>query len=206
KNLIPFIVFVKCTYWEDTEGFPWERAQMLVKNGEFNSHFTVKTDKREEFLLFQNGNTISTRIAIAYSKNNNLKAEVEKINSIESFKKFELISYIGDNWIDTYFSKDKNFNIVKISNLNSVLAMINSNRKDIHITANDLGIKYIIKKNNLNNVFIKNINFVEASDIEFKFCLLKSYPNSKALMAEIEKNLTIAKNSGIIDKIISKYL
>ncbi len=55
------------------EAFPWERAH---KNGEFNSHITVKTYKREEYLLFQNGNTISTRIAIVYSKNNNLKAEI----------------------------------------------------------------------------------------------------------------------------------
>ncbi len=56
--------------------------------------------------------------------------------------------------------------------------MINSNRKDIHITVNDLGIKYIIKKNNLDNVFIKNINYVKPSEIEFKFCILKSFPNT----------------------------
>ncbi len=148
------------------KGFPWESAQMLVKNGEFNSHFTVKTDKREEYLLFQNRNTTLTRDVIAYSKKNNLK-------------------------------------LVKISNLYNVIAMINLNRKDILITANDLGIKYIIKKN---NIYIKYHLCKKPSEIEFKFCLLKSFPNSNALMAEFNKNLTIAKNSGIIDKIISKYL
>ncbi len=187
------------------ESFPWERAQDLVKKGIFDSHHTTRTKERDVFLDFQTEATIYSKVALVYSKNNPKKKEIDKINSKEKLKNYDLLGYLGDGWSKEQFKNDNYLNFRIISNVLNVLQMINTERADIYVSSNDFVSNYMATKNKFDNLIIRNIEFLKPSKLAFRFCVRKTYLNSDLLIKNYEKNFLIAKKEGKIDKIIKSY-
>ena len=120
------------------ESFPWERAQDLVKKGIFDSHHTTRTKERDVFLDFQTEATIYSKVALVYSKNNPKKKEIDKINSKEKLKNYDLLGYLGDGWSKEQFKNDNylNFRIIKKSQFFVSMAMFSSSSSSDSISIN----------------------------------------------------------------------
>ena len=189
------------------DSFPWERAQEYVKQGKYNEHITVQTKEREKFLIFQKGVTINSHIFMAFSKNNPRINEIKKIKSKSDLAKFNMIGYLGNGWSKEQFKNDKNINIKMklLPNVVNVLKMINLSRADIYTSGNLLVAKYIAKREVLDNIVFKEINFLNPSSTKYKFALRKDFPNAQKIINIYDKNFLIAQKNGLIDKIIMKY-
>lgn len=81
-----YILENKMHYKVTSDGFPWERAQMYVKNNEFDAHVTLKNKDREKFLLFGNVHLYNDYLVSIYSKNNPKAKEIKQIKSKEDLK------------------------------------------------------------------------------------------------------------------------
>lgn len=92
-----------------------------------------------------------------------------------------------------------------ITNLTGVLKMLNSNRADLFVCDSYISAKYIAKKEGLNNIIFKEINFLKPSTILYKLALRKDFPDAQKILDNYDKNFLIAQKQGLIDKIIKEH-
>ncbi len=187
------------------DSFPWERAQEFVRQGTYNAHITLQTEERDKFLIFQKGYTIKSHVYLAYSKNNPRINEIKKIKNKSDFERFEMVGYIGNGWFKEKFKNNKNLNIKLVSSQINALKMINANRADLYTSSNILDALYIVRKEHLNNIVIKKINFLNPPITLYKFALRKDFPRAQNIIDNYDKNISLAMKQGLIDKIIKKY-
>ncbi|APJ04464.1 hypothetical protein [Silvanigrella aquatica] len=82
--------------------------------------------------------------------------------------------------------------------------MLNANRADVFLGAHEINIKYIIKKELLDNIKIKKIAFIKQNKSLFKLCIRKNFPNAQKILDEYDRKIEVAIKNGEIDKILMK--
>ncbi|APJ04465.1 substrate-binding periplasmic protein [Silvanigrella aquatica] len=127
-DIAELILGKKMGYKVIQEGFPWERAQEMVKKGEFDAHITLFNKKRDEFLFFQKNTSYEASLGYAYSIKSPKLKEIENIKSIDDLKKIRLIDYIGNAWTkeNLYIDEKSRENVYFLPSLINTLKMLNA--------------------------------------------------------------------------------
>lgn len=112
----------------DTEhtGYPWARAQSMVRNGTSDAFITIATPARKEYTFTSKEPVVVGPITIFTSSTNPRLSEIQRIKDIADLNKFKILDYIGNGWGDTHL---KDFNRDLAPNLSNVLQMISANMR-----------------------------------------------------------------------------
>lgn len=79
-------------------GYPWKRAQRMVKIGEADSYCTTVTPERLEFSLQTQESIIEVNFKIYTAIDNPKIEKLRKVQSLQDLKGFNLVDYSGSGW------------------------------------------------------------------------------------------------------------
>jgi len=179
------------------EGYPWQRAQSMVKNGLADAFITVPTDERKEYTKASSEPVLVFETFLATVKNNPKIDEMSKITSLEELKPYSLVDYHSNGWAQSAL---KDLNVTWLPDYQAIFHFLEQgkadavvvSRKAIH-TIEHLGFKDDI-------VIFEN----PLTSIKFHLCIntQSEYVN---ILEKFDKVIREMKESHIIDKIISSY-
>ena len=113
----------------DHEGYPWPRAQELVRTGTRDAFCTNASDARRAYATFCEEPVLTAGMAIFYAKENPKRPQIETISGLSDLSKFVQGDYRGSGLADAF----KGLPIDWAPRLSSVLEKVASQRNDIFI-------------------------------------------------------------------------
>lgn len=180
------------------EGYPWSRAQYLVKNGEADALIGMANKERKTYMNFNSVPIYVSKIRIYTSFKNEKLDAIKRISSDEDLDKFSITDITGNGWSSSRFP---NLKISYVRNLSSVFNVILSCRSDLAFS-DSLVAEYYIKQNNL-KYDIEEVSYI-LDRVESYLGIGKNsyYVN---LLIDFDEAFKKLEENGIISKIISKY-
>jgi len=181
------------------KGYPWKRAQKMVKAGKADAFVTVPTPERESYTKISNEAVTTVKVTVFAGKGNPKMEKIRKIRTIADLKDFTLISYLGAGWAKKNLAK---FNVKWVSDLDTVLKIIAKGRSPLFIQPSKVTL-FNIKRLGYQDQIIE-IPDVILDSIDFKLCIGKksSYLN---ILSEFDEMMKTIRKDGTLQKIYDKY-
>lgn len=180
------------------EGYPWSRAQYLVKSGEADALIGMANEERKKYVDFNSVPLYVSKIKIYTSFKNEKLDAIKRISSEEDLDKFSITDINGNGWSSSRFP---DLNISYVRNLASAMNVILSCRSDLTFS-DSLVAEYYIKENNLK---------YDIEEISYVLDMVESYlgigKNSYYVkfLEDFDEVFKKLEENGMISKIISKY-
>ncbi|WDP90861.1 MAG: transporter substrate-binding domain-containing protein [Desulfobacter sp.] len=179
------------------EGFPWARAQVMVKNGEFDAFVTVPTPERRTYTFISREPLFKFETFIAAPADHNKLYELKQVTSVDGLKDFKLVDYLGNGWAKKAL---KELNVYWLPNYEAIFTFLLQGKADAVIVS-EVGINTI-----------KNCGYQDSvvvlphpiSSIGFYLCVGKRSAY-KEILKDFDSEIKKAKDEGIIKKIIDSY-
>jgi len=182
------------------EGYPWARAQNLVKNGEADSFISVPTDIRKEYTISSTEPFLISPISIFINKYSQKYESIKKIKSVKDLKTFDILDYLGNGWGD---EKLKNYKRIKTVDLKSAFFMLENGRGDL-IATDNLVAKYVLSsmKTTTNNGIVELPIILDS--VAMSLCISKK-SHFKYIIPNFDKKIVEFRKKGEIELILKKY-
>jgi len=180
------------------EGYPWQRAQIMVRRNIADAFATVPTPERKEYTVISNEPVVLATFTMFINKNNSKIEQFKKINKIDDLKNFNLGQYIGSGWAK---KKLANMKVMWTSKLSSVLTMLVNHRFDIFIDTSQV-IRYNIKKMGYQNQIIEIPTVLDSAP--FKLCIGKKSPYVNILL-KFDETMKEMREDGKLQAIYNNY-
>jgi len=183
-------------------GFPWARAQNLVKSGDSDAFITLPTPSRREYTVCSELGVISIEMKIFVKKGNPLIPELMQIQHLEDLKKYDIVDYLGNGWIEHNLKEEDGWAISLLVSSEQTYEVLNKGRAAIRMDVNHVG-RHILKKLNLNKSIIELPKPV-VDPYFLNLCIRKSseYVN---IIPQFENEFRNTQKDGMIEKIYDKY-
>lgn len=81
------------------EGYPWARAQSMVKNKIADAFCTIATAERLTYTVASTEPVIRVPVVIYAKKNTPRLAELMNVKTVEDLRQFSHVSYLGNGWV-----------------------------------------------------------------------------------------------------------
>lgn len=179
-------------------GYPWSRAQYLLKKGEADALIGMNTEGRRLYLDFNKIPVYTSKMTIFSSKKNSRIKAIKTIKKVEDLDKFSLIDIVGNRWSATKFSY---LNIEYVRNLDNVFKMLVSGRSDIFLS-DSMAANYFIKDHGFSKDIIE-IPFA-LDKVESYFGIRKD-SGYRYILDDFDILFSKFKEKGGMDKILQKY-
>lgn len=181
------------------KGYPWARAQMYVEHGEADAFVTVPTPKRRIYTKMSNESIIVSKTSIFSKKGHPRIEEMKSIKTIEDFRKFRLITYIGDGYSKKLFPDWEN--VMWKPTLDNCLKLLKGRGPEIFVQSSEVT-NFRIKALGYQGQFVELPSPVKA--LPFHLCIgnKSSYLN---VLSKFDKVLKKMKKRGGIKEIIYNY-
>lgn len=182
------------------EGYPWARAQNLVKNGEADAFITVPTAIRKEYTISSAEPFLLSPITIFINKYNPKYEDIKKVKSVKDLKTFDILDYLGNGWGD---EKLKDYKRIKAVDLKSAFFMLENGRGDL-IATDNLVAKYVLSsmKTSNNNGTVELPIILDS--VAMSLCISKKSP-FKNIISGFDKKIVEFRKKGEIELILKKY-
>jgi len=180
------------------EGYPWQRAQIMVKRNIADAFATVPTPERKEYTVISNEPVVLATFTMFINKQSSKIEQFKKIKTIDDLKHFELGQYIGSGWAKKKLS---NMKVMWTTKLDSVLKMLLHHRFDIFIDTSQV-IRYNIKKMGYQNQIIEIPTILDSAP--FSLCIGKKSPYVNILL-KFDKTIKEMREDGKLQAIYNKY-
>lgn len=179
--------------------YPWERAQLMVKEDKADGFITIPTEERLSYTLVNTEPIYTAQFTIFTNKFNKQLDKISEITTLDELKNFKVVHYLGSGWAKTNLSQ---IDVHWTRTLDKTLLLISLNRVDLFIDPS-VAVNYNIKKHKYTHSIteIKNVldisNFMLFINKESKF---------EKYIEEFDHHLKQIKEDGTMDQIISKYI
>jgi polar amino acid transport system substrate-binding protein len=180
------------------EGYPWKRAQIMVRRNIADAFATVPTPERKEYTLISNEPVVLATFTMFINKNDSKIEQYKKIKTIDDLKPYKLGQYIGSGWANKKLADMK---VMWTSKLSSVLTMLVHHRFDIFIDTSQV-IRYTIKTMGYQNQIIELPAILDSAP--FKLCIGKKSPYVKILL-KFDEAINGMREDGSLQAIYNKY-
>ncbi len=185
--------------------YAWQRTQKYVENGLADGMVTVLTKERARIFTATDP-LLTAREVIFTSRDNPRFAEIQAITSLQQFKGFKVIDYVGAGWAREHF---KGLDVIWAPKYKNVLLMLAANRADIFLADKLPGYQSIQSLIRQEPVFADRLKKLVAcshpiSTISFSLLVRK---DSKwvNIIGRVNRTLTEMKADGTYDRIVKKY-
>lgn len=183
----------RCGFKVGHFGYPWGRAQAMVKADELDGFCTVATEQRLAYAEFCATPLVVTRFGIFHRQDD---SRPTKAGSAQDLVGLRQGSYIGNGWALKNLQGQR---ISWESTEERVLKMIAAKRLDIYIGA-ELPTWQSLKEIGLADKFhFTAVEFYPPAI--FAFALRRSFPEEARLVAAMDSALKIARSDGTLGRL-----
>lgn len=188
------------------QGFPWARAQAMVKSLEADAMITVMTDARKEFTI-KGEVPLASNQWVAFTRKDNLNfTKIMNAKKLTDFTGLKLLDYVGDGWGEINL---KGLTVDIGGDYSQQLIKLVSKRGDVFIQM-DIITKYqiaLLKK----DPQYKDLDFSQIAastnvlDKKDFFLLVNKNSSYKDLLPKLDTVLRAMQKDGTIAKILANY-
>jgi len=183
------------------EGYPWTRAQALVKAGRADALITNPTAARREYANFSEEYLAESGIRIFFAADHPRADDIRAIQSIEDLRDFRQVDFRGNGFAEREF---KGLTIEWQTTLNVVMKLLAYQRADIFV-GNDMVGRHVIRAEGLRGQ-IESIPMDLGRVSRYHLGIRKSYPGVDTILAAYDAEVRAAKADGGIQAVIDSYL
>lgn len=180
------------------QGFPWARAQQMVKEGDADGFVTVPTPARREYTDVGKEDVIMSKMVIFVKKGSGKSGEIRAAKGLSDLKDFSIIDYVGNGWGDRNLEGFKRHLAPKMDN---VFQMLVGDRGDLCITDSVVG-WYTLKRLGLQDQ-VEEMPLV-LDQVPFVLCVGKGSKFS-GVVEKLDAALKEAKAAGKLQEIYDRY-
>lgn len=180
------------------QGFPWARAQQMVKEGDADGFVTVPTPARQEYTDTGKEEVIMSKMVIFVKKGSSKAEEIRAAKGLSDLKELSIIDYVGNGWGDKNLEGFKRHLAPKMDN---VFQMLVGDRGDLCITDSVVG-WYTIKQLGLQDK-IEEMPLV-LDQVPFVLCVRKGSKYSD-IVEKLDAALKEARETGKLQQIYDRY-
>ncbi|HDZ9132679.1 TPA: transporter substrate-binding domain-containing protein [Vibrio cholerae] len=182
------------------QGYPWERAQRMVFNGQADAFISVLTPERLEYVNAAAVPVVIGPITLFTYRNHPNKQQLEKISGIEDLKAYTILDYVGNGWGQSHFPQDSYTRILK-SDLSSALIMLAKKRGDV-VATDRIVADYLLSKYDIRSL-VEEIPITLAT-VSFSLCISKLSPFTH-ISEEFSEQMLTFRSQGRDKNILEQY-
>jgi polar amino acid transport system substrate-binding protein len=176
------------------EGYPWARAQQMVRNGEADGFVTVPTDERLSYTVASQEWVTQGRFTMFVRRDAvALRERLAKARDVEALRGLTLGSYLGNGWVKSRFA-GKDWEVSYASSRSHALRMLAARRFDVLVDSSNATLA-ALKAAGLEAEIVELAPVLESS--ETRLMLARSSPHVGKL-AQIDATLRRMKADGTL--------
>ncbi len=181
-------------------GYPWKRAQKMVKDGNADGFCTVMSVECLNYCNVVQESIVSAKLKLYTAKNNPNLETLKSIKSLKNFKNYTFTEYRGNDWV---LENLKDFKIHWLDTNDQIWKFLNLGRADLALK-NDWTSRYNLKKYGYGDKIVELPHIIFEENLDFHIFLSKSseYFN---LIPQVNKILKKIKQNGALERIHNKY-
>lgn len=180
-------------------GYPWKRAQQMVKDGEADGFATIPTPARRGYTTVSNEHVLTVKVTIFTKKGHPKIEEFKKIQKLSDLKQFSLLNYFGNGWAKKNLA---GFNMNMSKNMDSVLKKLAAGRGELAVL-NSQVTKFLIKKLGLENEVVEIPVVLDSKT--FHLCVGNKSPHV-SILKDFDNTIREMRKDGTLQAIYDKYL
>jgi polar amino acid transport system substrate-binding protein len=180
------------------EGYPWIRAQELVKTGKADAFCTFPSEARKSYTNVSKEAVVDNRVYLYSNPHNPKIEEIKKVKIPQDLKPFKIGSYNGDGWVKQNLNK---MDIAWTSSPKQVLEMVASQRVDVYSDFST-STYYLIKEMNLKQSILEIP--VDFENVSFNLCVGKNSPYVN-ILPKFDEVMKQIKADGTYQSILDRY-
>ncbi len=179
-------------------GYPWARAQKMVRDGEADAFVTIPTLERKEYTQVSSEPVIITKVTLFTNVNHERMEEFKNIKVIPDLKSFMLVDYTGNGWAHENLA---GFNVDWSSHMDNVLHKLAHNRGDLFVQVSQVT-HYTIKRLGLEDIIVEIPTVLDSAT--FNLCIGHNSPFID-IIPNFDEIMSDMRNDGKLQEIYDKY-
>jgi len=180
------------------EGYPWKRAQMMVREGNADAFATVSTPERRTYTEVSKEPVVVATFTLFVKADNPKIGELKNIRKLSNLKGYKIGHYRGSGWAKKNLA---GMNVDIANTLDLTLKKLVSGRFDVFIDVSQV-IRYRIRELGWQNQITELPNIIDSST--FNLCIGKksSYAN---ILQKFDETISRMREDGKLQEIYDKY-
>lgn len=178
------------------EGYPWARAQQMVRKGEVDGFITVPTEERLSYTVASQEWVTQGRFTMFVRRDSALRERLAKVRDIEALRGLTLGSYLGNGWVKSRFS-GKEWDVSYATSRSHALKMLAAQRFDVLVDSSN-ATQAALKATGLDQEIVELAPVLESS--ETRLMLARSSPHV-ARLPQIDAALRRMKADGTLARL-----
>lgn len=180
------------------QGYPWVRAQMLVKKNKADAFVSVPTPERQLYTATSQHPVLKLNFTMFVRKDHPLLEEIKQVQTIEELSKFKLGHYRGSGWALRNLAK---MDVQWAPSLDNALTMLAKNRFDIFVDASRVTQRRIVQLG-LTHELVELPNLLQSNT--FNLCISKN-SHYVHLLRDFDNTIKEMQADGSLQEIYSRY-
>ncbi len=183
------------------QGFPWARAQQLVREGAGDGFCTNPTAPRREYAFFSATPALTIDFELFYNRDNPEREIIESVNSLEDIRNLSIVDYKGNNLARSIYPRS--YDVLWANSPENIIRTLAEGRRDIYI-GNPLYAMRIIREQGLEDTIArKPVSIMPPT--RYHLGIRKSYPHARAVLAHFDLEMAEARKQGVVHDIRQRY-
>lgn len=178
-------------------GYPWKRAQHMVKKGMADAFVTMPTQERRIYTVIGEEPIIEFALRIVTRKNHPKAKDMELITSVEQLKDYTVVDYLGNGWAKRNL---KEINVQWLPNSDKIFPFLIDDRADIIVASK----RTIYEMKRLGYDSQLKVLPNKLSAVSFHLCVGKD-SSYKDRLKEFDRIVREMHEDGTIDRIEESY-
>lgn len=182
------------------KGYPWVRAQEMVRNGEADGYVTIPTKERLMYTNASEKSVISSRMTLFAFKKSPLLDKLRKIKTVSELTDFRIGVYLGHGWAKQHL-EGNGIHVYWAPNIDNVFLMLLNDRIDATVEIEAVML-YMIKKAGYQNDIIEVPVKLDISS--WHLCVGKN-SGYNDILPKFDKVIEEMRRDGTLEAIYKKY-
>ncbi len=180
------------------EGYPWQRAQKLVRMAQADGFVTIATRERRSYTLVVEEPVTTTVLTIFTQRAHPRMAEFQRASRLSDFKSLTFLDYFGNGW-----GKENlvGFTVHHTINVDNVFKMLAAGRGDLMVT-DPLVARFKLNQLGLSGQVVEVP--LQLASTPFNLCIGK-HSRFNTRITEFNRALQQLRQSGELARIVERY-
>lgn len=188
--------------WEvEHFGFPWARAQQLVREGLGDGICTNPTEARKEYVLFSDNPLLTISFDLFYSLANPRWVEIERVSRLEDLRTMRIIDYKGNNLARSIYPET--YDVLWANSPEQIIQVLANNRRDVYV-GNPLYAMRIIREMKVEHKIGRlPVNIMPSSN--YHFGVRNTFPSAGNLIRGFDHTVMRMEREGVLESVRNRY-
>ena len=180
------------------DGFPWKRAQLMVRKNTADAFITVPTTERKTYTRVSGETVDQFKMALFTHRENPAIQRLRQITALSGLKDFHTVNYLGNGWAKQHL---KDMAIDWVPTQEEALMLLSRNRYDLYVGSLET-VRYRVRQLPGKDNIIELPMNIDAA--RHHLCIGKESSFSH-ILPEFDRAFSAFKASGKLREIYQKY-